>query len=54
MKITSEQLSDYERDGYLFLPEYFSSREVDLMAEELPDVCSKKTAKLCVRFTART
>jgi ectoine hydroxylase len=38
MHITSEQLETYQRDGYLFLPDYFTPREVDVMVAELPSV----------------
>ena len=45
MNITSRQLSDYERDGYLFLPEYFTPREVEFMTDELPVVFSEDSPR---------
>ena len=31
MRLTDRQLADYERDGYIFLPELFSAAEVAAM-----------------------
>jgi ectoine hydroxylase-related dioxygenase (phytanoyl-CoA dioxygenase family) len=36
MKLNQEQLSFYEENGYLLLPEYFSSAEVKRLKAELP------------------
>ena len=34
MKLTSEQLAQFEKEGWLFLPEAFSPEEVALMRRE--------------------
>ena len=36
MLFTDEQLSGYEREGVLFVPEYFSREEVNVLRSELP------------------
>ncbi|WP_176308617.1 phytanoyl-CoA dioxygenase family protein [Micromonospora sp. NBS 11-29] len=38
MRLTDQQLSEYERDGFLLLPGYFSADEVALLRSELPTV----------------
>jgi ectoine hydroxylase-related dioxygenase (phytanoyl-CoA dioxygenase family) len=38
MRISRENLRAYEEDGYLFLPGYLTSREVDVLVAELPKV----------------
>lgn len=45
MRLTEDQLNAYHRDGYLFLPELFSSQEVAVMKEQLPELfaeCSER------------
>src|SRR5258708_33971138 len=34
MKLTQQQIDDFNREGWLFLPELFSREEVDLLAHE--------------------
>ena len=34
MKLTQQQIDDFNRDGWLFLPELFSAEEVALLARE--------------------
>jgi ectoine hydroxylase len=34
MKLTAEQLATFDKEGWLFLPECFSAREVDVLREE--------------------
>src|SRR3954453_18662014 len=34
MKLSSQQLRQFETEGWLFLPELFSQEEVDLLARE--------------------
>jgi len=34
MKLTQQQIDDFNREGWLFLPELFSAEEVDLLARE--------------------
>ncbi len=34
MKLTQQQIDDFNREGWLFLPELFSPEEVALLAQE--------------------
>src|SRR4030081_15105 len=34
MKLTQQQIDDFNREGWLFLPELFSREEVELLARE--------------------
>jgi len=34
MKLTEQQIDDFNREGWLFLPELFSPEEVALLAQE--------------------
>src|ERR1700692_704785 len=34
MKLTQQQIDDFNREGWLFLPELFSPEEVDYLARE--------------------
>jgi ectoine hydroxylase len=45
MQITSEQLETYQQDGYLFLPEYFTAGEVDMLVSELPSVFAEDSPR---------
>ena len=36
MKVTQEQLAQFDRDGYLFFPSLFSSDEIEVLADEVP------------------
>ena len=40
MQITSEQLSNLHRDGFLVLPSLFSEEEVNIINQRLPDLLS--------------
>ncbi|HSF40274.1 MAG TPA: phytanoyl-CoA dioxygenase family protein [Thermoanaerobaculia bacterium] len=48
MKLTQEQLASYERDGYLFLPELFSPREVEVLNRQLPELFSEDSERRVV------
>jgi hypothetical protein len=43
MSLTEDQLKRYENDGYLLLPQYFSTAEVEVMRAELPIVFARDT-----------
>jgi ectoine hydroxylase len=34
MKLTQQQIDDFDREGWLFLPELFSAEEASLLASE--------------------
>jgi len=38
MKLTTEQLAAFDRDGYMFFPELFSRAEVDVLTAEVPKI----------------
>ncbi len=38
MKLTDEQLVEFDREGWIFLPQLFSQEEVDVMAGEVPNI----------------
>ena len=45
MLFTQEQLESYEKDGFLFLPEYFSPEEVGRMKAELPAIFAEDSPR---------
>ncbi len=42
MKLTSEQIAQFDRDGYLFFPGLFSDRETQLLNEAVPDLYKRR------------
>ena len=42
MKLTQQQIDDFNREGWLFLPELFSAEEVDLLAREAEGIYDTK------------
>ena len=42
MKLTPKQIEDFDRDGWLFLPELFTREEVDLLAREAEGIYDTK------------
>jgi ectoine hydroxylase len=38
MRLTQEQLKQFERDGYLFFPSLFSAEEIGVLREEVPRI----------------
>ena len=38
MKLTSEQLAEFDREGWVFLPEVFSQQEIDVLMGEVPKI----------------
>jgi len=36
MKLTPQQVADFDRDGYLFFPSLFSPAEVKALTDEVP------------------
>ena len=36
MKLTAQQLEQFERDGYLFFPSLFSPDEIKVLLDEVP------------------
>ena len=40
MKLSNEQLKQFEDDGYIFLPEVFSKDEAELLKKESENVYS--------------
>jgi Phytanoyl-CoA dioxygenase (PhyH) len=48
MRLTQEQLKKYKDEGFLFLPECLSPREVDLMKRELPAIFCENSPRRVV------
>jgi ectoine hydroxylase len=46
MKLTGEQLAQFERDGYLFFPGLFSREEVARLAAEVPKVYAERRPEI--------
>ncbi len=42
MKLTQDQLKEFDEQGYLFLPNLFSSEEMDLLNAEVPGILAEK------------
>ena len=36
MKLTEQQLQDFDRDGYLFFPSLFSPQEMKVLLDQIP------------------
>jgi len=45
MKLTNEQLNSYEEDGYLLIPDYFSTDELEVIATEFPGLFEENTPR---------
>lgn len=45
MRLSPEQLTAYEQDGFLLLPNYFSGPEIDAMKTELPALMAEDTPR---------
>jgi len=44
MKLTPEQRTQFERDGYLFFPGHFSPEEIKALTDAVPDLYSRREA----------
>ena len=44
MKLTPDQLSQFDRDGYLFFPGQFTAEEMKVLNEAVPDIYSRRDA----------
>ena len=42
MKLTSEQLREFDRDGYLFFPSLFNADEIRVLNEEVPQLYAQR------------
>ena len=42
MKLTQQQIDDFHREGWLFLPELFRAEEVELLAREAERIYDTK------------
>ena len=54
MMITNDNLSAYERDGYLFFPGYLSAKEVDVLVAELPGVFADDSPRRVMEKNGRS
>ncbi|HXC70045.1 MAG TPA: phytanoyl-CoA dioxygenase family protein [Pyrinomonadaceae bacterium] len=48
MRLTNEQLKSYADNGFLFLPDYFSGREIALIKNEVPTLFAEDTPRRVV------
>ena len=44
MKLTPEQLAQFDRDGYLFFPSQFSPEETQALLDAVPELYAKRDA----------
>jgi ectoine hydroxylase len=42
MRLTSEQVGRFERDGYLFFPGLFSTAEMQVLSDEMPRLFAQR------------
>ena len=42
MKLTSEQLKQFDEEGYLFFPDYFSPEETQILKNSVPEVFAQR------------
>ena len=42
MKLTAEQLRQFDEEGYLFFPDYFSPEETEILKSEIPGVFQQR------------
>ena len=45
MKLTQEQLDQFDRDGYLFFPSHFSPEEIKTLTDEVPNLYAQDRAE---------
>ena len=53
MKLTPEQLQQFDRDGYLFFPALFTPEEIRTLTDEVPRLYAQQRVEN-VREKART
>lgn len=46
MQLTTQQLEEYEREGYLFLPEVFSAAETEVLKQAAAEVYAENRAEV--------
>ena len=42
MKLTEQQLKQFDEDGYLFFPDYFSAKETEILKSSVPGVFAQR------------
>ena len=42
MKLTPEQVAQFDRDGYLFFPRLFSAGEIQVLTDEVPSLYERR------------
>jgi ectoine hydroxylase-related dioxygenase (phytanoyl-CoA dioxygenase family) len=53
MRLTKEQLKRYEEEGFLFVPECLSNREIEMMKAELPAIFAEDSPRRVVEEDGR-
>ncbi len=44
MRLTQEQIEQFDRDGYLFFPSHFSLEEIKHLTDAVPELYSRREA----------
>ena len=44
MRLTPEQIEQFDRDGYLFFPSHFSTEEMKTLTDAVPELYSRREA----------
>ena len=60
MKLTQQQLEQFEQDGYLFFPSLFSEQEMKVLRDEVPmiykefrpEIIREKDGLTCLLYTS--
>jgi ectoine hydroxylase len=42
MKLTPQQIEEFDRDGYLFFPGLFNPREIKVLIDEVPELYAER------------
>ena len=38
MKLNTQQLTEFEKEGWIFLPDVFSQKEINVLMQEVPNI----------------
>ena len=52
MRLTPEQLEQFDRDGYLFFPGLFTPEETKNLTDAVPELYSRREAYNCLLYTS--
>jgi ectoine hydroxylase len=46
MKLTEQQIQDFDRDGYLFFPSLFSPQEMNVLLDQIPSIYAQQRQEI--------